>query len=38
MGHGFKMEFAPGAHLRIHPLLGRTEFNIWEPLRRDGYM
>jgi len=26
----FKTEFAPGTHVRIHPLLDWTEVNIWE--------
>jgi len=26
----FKTEFAPGTHVRIHPLLDWTELNIWE--------
>ncbi|MFO8062718.1 MAG: sulfate adenylyltransferase subunit CysD [bacterium] len=26
----FKTEFAPGTHVRIHPLLDWTETNIWE--------
>lgn len=26
----FKTDFAPGTHLRIHPLLDWTELNIWE--------
>jgi sulfate adenylyltransferase subunit 2 len=32
----FKTEFAPGTHLRIHPLLDWTELNIWEYIRREG--
>ena len=31
----FKTEFAPGTHLRIHPLLDWTELNIWEYIRRE---
>ena len=26
----YKTEFAPGTHVRIHPLLDWTELNIWE--------
>ena len=26
----YKTEFAPGSHVRIHPLLDWTELNIWE--------
>lgn len=26
----FKTDFAPGTHIRIHPLLDWTELNIWE--------
>ena len=32
----YKTEFAPGTHVRIHPLLDWTELNIWEYIRRDG--
>jgi len=28
----FKTDFAPGTHLRIHPLLDWTELNIWQYL------
>jgi len=31
----FKTDFAPGTHLRIHPLLDWTELNIWEYLERE---
>jgi sulfate adenylyltransferase subunit 2 len=31
----FKTDFAPGTHIRIHPLLDWTELNIWEYLERD---
>jgi sulfate adenylyltransferase subunit 2 len=31
----FKTEFAPGTHVRIHPLLDWTELNIWEYIRRE---
>jgi sulfate adenylyltransferase subunit 2 len=31
----FNFDFAPGTHLRIHPLLDWTELNIWEYIRRE---
>ncbi|MHB8336578.1 MAG: sulfate adenylyltransferase subunit CysD [Ignavibacteriaceae bacterium] len=31
----FKTDFAPGTHVRIHPLLDWTELNIWEYLDRE---
>ena len=31
----FKTEFAPGTHVRIHPLLDWTEINIWEYIERE---
>lgn len=31
----FKTDFAPGAHVRIHPLLDWTELNIWEYIKRE---
>jgi sulfate adenylyltransferase subunit 2 len=31
----FKTDFAPGTHVRIHPLLDWTELNIWEFLERE---
>ena len=31
----FKTEFAPGTHVRVHPLLDWTELNIWEYIGRD---
>jgi sulfate adenylyltransferase subunit 2 len=31
----FKTDFAPGTHLRIHPLLDWTELNIWEYIARE---
>jgi sulfate adenylyltransferase subunit 2 len=31
----YKTDFAPGTHLRIHPLLDWTELNIWEYIRRE---
>ncbi len=31
----FKTDFAPGTHIRIHPLLDWTEINIWEYVERE---
>jgi sulfate adenylyltransferase subunit 2 len=31
----FKTDYAPGTHVRIHPLLDWTELNIWEYLERE---
>jgi len=31
----YKTEFAPGTHVRIHPLLDWTELNIWEYIARE---
>jgi sulfate adenylyltransferase subunit 2 len=31
----FKTDFAPGTHVRIHPLLDWTELNIWEYVERE---
>lgn len=31
----FKTDFAPGTHVRIHPLLDWTELAIWEYIRRE---
>ncbi|MDZ4697054.1 MAG: sulfate adenylyltransferase subunit CysD [Deltaproteobacteria bacterium] len=31
----FKTDFAPGTHVRIHPLLDWTELDIWEYLQRE---
>ena len=31
----YKPDFAPGTHLRIHPLLDWTELNIWEYIERE---
>ncbi len=31
----FKTDFAPGVHIRIHPLLDWTELNIWEYIERE---
>jgi sulfate adenylyltransferase subunit 2 len=30
-----KTDFAPGTHVRIHPLLDWTELNIWEYIRQE---
>ena len=32
----FNTEFAPGTHVRVHPLLDWTELNIWEYIGREG--
>ena len=31
----YKTDFAPGTHVRIHPLLDWTEINIWEYIDRE---
>ncbi|PCJ58040.1 MAG: sulfate adenylyltransferase [Candidatus Hydrogenedentota bacterium] len=31
----FKTAFAPGTHVRIHPLLDWTELNLWEYIQRE---
>ncbi|MBP7694421.1 MAG: sulfate adenylyltransferase subunit 2 [Anaerolineales bacterium] len=31
----YKTEFAPGTHVRIHPLLDWTELNIWEYIQQE---
>jgi len=31
----YKTDFAPGTHVRIHPLLDWTETNIWEYIERE---
>lgn len=31
----YKTDFAPGTHLRIHPLLDWTELNIWEYIQME---
>jgi len=31
----YKTDFAPGTHIRVHPLLDWTELNIWEYIRRE---
>ena len=32
----FKTDFAPGTHIRVHPLLDWTELDIWEYIEREG--
>jgi sulfate adenylyltransferase subunit 2 len=32
----YKTDYAPGTHVRIHPLLDWTELNIWEYIQREG--
>jgi sulfate adenylyltransferase subunit 2 len=32
----YKTDFAPGTHLRVHPLLDWTELNVWEYIGREG--
>lgn len=31
----YKTDFAPGTHVRVHPLLDWTELNIWEYIQRE---
>jgi sulfate adenylyltransferase subunit 2 len=31
----YKTDFAPGTHVRIHPILDWTELNIWEYIKRE---
>ncbi len=31
----FKTDFAPGTHIRIHPLLDWTEIDIWEYIKKE---
>jgi sulfate adenylyltransferase subunit 2 len=31
----FKTDFAPGTHVRVHPLLDWTELNVWEYIARE---
>lgn len=31
----FKTDFAPGTHVRVHPLLDWTELHIWEYIKRE---
>jgi sulfate adenylyltransferase subunit 2 len=33
--HQFKTDFAPGTHIRVHPLLDWTELDIWEYIGRE---
>ncbi|MBE0418207.1 MAG: sulfate adenylyltransferase subunit 2 [Coriobacteriia bacterium] len=33
--HYYKTDFAPGTHVRVHPLLDWTELNIWEYIDRE---
>jgi sulfate adenylyltransferase subunit 2 len=35
MWNQFKTDFAPGTHVRIHPLLDWTELNVWEYIQRE---
>ncbi len=32
----YKTDFAPGTHVRIHPLLDWTELDIWEYIEKEG--
>jgi sulfate adenylyltransferase subunit 2 len=32
----YKTDFAPGTHVRIHPLLDWTELDIWKYIQREG--
>ncbi len=32
----YKTDFAPGTHVRIHPLLDWTELDIWKYIKREG--
>ncbi|OGF53459.1 MAG: sulfate adenylyltransferase [Candidatus Firestonebacteria bacterium RIFOXYC2_FULL_39_67] len=31
----FKTDFAPGTHVRVHPLLDWTELNVWEYIKKE---
>ncbi len=31
----YKTDFAPGTHIRVHPLLDWTELNVWEYIERE---
>ena len=33
----YKTDFAPGTHVRIHPLLDWTELNLWEYIERSDH-
>lgn len=33
--HQYKTDFAPGTHVRVHPLLDWTELDIWEYIGRE---
>ncbi len=35
MWNQFNTDFAPGTHIRIHPLLDWTELNIWQYIKRE---
>jgi len=35
LSNQFKTDFAPGTHVRIHPLLDWTELNVWEYIQRE---
>ncbi len=35
MWNQFNTDFAPGTHIRIHPLLDWTELNIWQYIERE---
>jgi sulfate adenylyltransferase subunit 2 len=35
MWNQYKTDFAPGTHIRIHPLLDWTELNIWEYIEKE---
>ena len=35
MWNQYKTDFAPGTHVRVHPLLDWTELNIWEYILRE---
>ena len=34
----FKTDFAPGTHLRVHPILHWTEIDIWQYVKREGIL
>lgn len=35
MWNQYKTDFAPGTHIRVHPLLDWTELDIWEYIRKE---